>query len=125
MMMNTPKPMVRRPVRAEYPANITSDMNKWRVDGCWGPCPESYIKFHENLAREEIARLELCFGVTIQNIPWMQESGWFDGMFELNVNVLTCRGTNMHLRWCDSNQSFMVKLAAGGSAVFYEDELSL
>ena len=70
-------------------------------------------------------RLELCFGVTIQNIPWMQESGWFDGMFELNVNVLTARGTNMHLRWCDSNQGFMVKLPSGGSTVFYEEELSL
>jgi len=125
MLMNTPKPMVRRPGRAELPANITNDMNKWRADGCWGPCPESYIKFHENLAREEIDRLELSFGVTIQNIPWIAESGWFDGMFELNVNVLTARGTNMHLRWNDSNQGFMVKLPSGGSTVFYEDELSL
>ena len=100
------------------PDNIRRVMNLWRKG--LGEMPESYIAWQLELAQAERARLEREFGLAVLR-ERLVAGGDSDGMREAEVVAETRSGRLLKLRWCDSNQGFMVDTGHGQTALFPKD----
>ena len=96
----------------ELPVSIKNELRLWQVD--MRDFPQSYINFHEQLARNELKRLEDIGEIFVSGFPKLENSGWIDGYKRLTVQVWHCKSRSMkRYFWNDDNQEFFVKLKRG------------
>lgn len=110
--------IVASPVRSSLPEALKASMALYRLD--LAPLPEGYIEWQVKLAQTERERLEEAYRLTV-HAEAMVNSGWADGMRELQLVVETRSGKLLKLRWCDSNQGFLVDTGHGQTALFPAD----
>lgn len=107
--------------KATVPDNIERLMKEWRQG--FRSMPRQYIDFHKDLAEKRLEHLRSVYGFRVIEAA-LRNSGWFDGMRELNAIIETRKGKLRRLKWCDSNQDFFLAHEVGGSGIFDEDELN-
>jgi hypothetical protein len=100
----------------KLPEDIQRDMNRWRAGEIWN-LPQSYIDFHENIAREDAEKQDW---VILEDLGLMDE-GWGDGMKVLHlvvaVKIDLINWKVYHVRWHNQGSWFRIN-PFGGSSIF-------
>lgn len=113
--------IVASPTKTTVPANIRKELTLHHLGA--GPLPTSYIVWQKELAQVERTRLEREFGLVV-HAERTASSGWCDGFQEIELIAETRSGQLLKLRWCDSNQGFMVASKHGGSSALFSKDLA-
>ena len=100
-------------IRKELPARIKNEMKLFRLG--IESIPDSYVGFHQALAREQIEKLKEQ-GYRVHNI-YMEFDGWMDGMRVLYAIIENRKDNLIKIKWNDSNQEFFAcHVECGGSS---------
>jgi hypothetical protein len=91
------------------PAEIEAEMKLWRNG--FVPMPQSYIRYHEEAARADLAVQAPRQGWTVHN-TYIADDGWMDGCKFLHAIIELRDGTLMKIKWSDSH-AWYEKLSAG------------
>jgi hypothetical protein len=103
------------------PAELNKLMKLWRMELI--PMPQEYIAFHKTLAENRLEAHKETFRIRVLYTE-MVSDGWYDGMMGLRAVVETPSGNIKDLRYCDSNQEFMVKFPNhGGQGMLFDKDL--